>query len=417
MKRMLALSLTCALALASLSGCTTPSTAQPLSAQPIPLSQEQLVQYDPEATEVYAALSSFGMELLKNVRQEGTDTLISPLSVSLALAMAANGADHNTLSQFEQVLGGDASLEAINVACHALLSIYQNLLGGSTQCSIANSVWADPDGQISEEFIGRCAGIFDAQIFQEDLSASGIVPALNGWVSEHTNNMIPQIISQPFQESTAALLVNALYLKNTWAQKFDPNSTHERTFTFENGQTEDIDFLNTGFCTFPYIQGEGVQGAVLPYDDGRLGFFALLPDQDLDSWLSTLEGADFTALLSQRTDTQFLHLGLPKFEAEWRGDLSSTLAQLGLEDAFLPGVADFSQMGDLGEGSYLSQVIHATKIKVNEKGTEAAAATVVAASGSSAPAEEGITLIFDRPFLYGIVDLQNGVPLFIGTFE
>ena len=98
MKRMLALALACALTLVSLSGCATRSAAQPLSAQPVTLSQEQLVQYDPEAPEVYAALSSFGVELLKNARQEGESTLISPLSVSLALAMAANGADHNTLS-------------------------------------------------------------------------------------------------------------------------------------------------------------------------------------------------------------------------------------------------------------------------------------------------------------------------------
>ena len=417
MKRLLALALACAMALTILTGCSV-SAAQPLSAQPVTISQEQLVQYDPEAPKVYASLSSFGLELLKHTRQEGESTLVSPLSVALALAMAANGADGTTLEQFEQVLGGGASLEAVNVACNALLSIYQNLLKGSTQCSIANSVWADPEGEISQDFIGRCTGIFDAQVFQEDLSAPDIVPALNGWVSEHTNDMIPQIISQPFQESTAALLVNALYLNNTWEQKFDPNSTYQRTFTCQDGSTEDMDFLNTGFCSFPYLQGEGVRGVILPYDDGRLGFFALLPDGDLDSWLDTLEKDALAQLLADREDTQFLHLGLPKFEAEWKGDLCSALSQLGLEDAFLPGTADFSRLGELEEGYYLSQVIHATKIKVNEKGTEAAAATVVApTSGSGAPPEEGITLVFDRPFLYGIADLQNGVPLFIGTFE
>ena len=416
MKRLLALTLACAVALAALTGCSV-SAARPLSATPVTISKEQLTQYDPQAPDIYSALSSFGLELLQKVRQKGESTLVSPLSVSLALAMAANGADGDTRTQFEQILGGGADLEAINVACHALSAIYQDLGKGSTQCSIANSVWADPEGQISQDFIGRCMGIFDAQVFQEDLSAPDIVPALNGWVSEHTSQMIPQIISQPFQESTAALLVNALYLKNTWEQKFDPNSTYERTFTHQDGGTEELDFLNTGFCTFPYIQGEGVQGAVLPYDDGRLGFFALLPDGDLDSWLEALEKDALAQLIAGREDTRFFHLGLPKFEAEWRGDLCSVLSQLGLEDAFLPGVADFSRMGDLEEGYYLSQVIHATKIKVNEKGTEAAAATVVAASGSGAPLPEGITLVFDRPFLYGIVDLQNGVPLFIGTFE
>ena len=97
--------------------------------------------------------------------------------------------------------------------------------------------------------------------------------------------------------------------------------------------------------------------------------------------------------------------------------MKDILAVLGLEDAFTPGAADFSLLGDNPEGYYLSQVIHAAKIKVNEKGTEAAAATVVAANGAGAPPEEGITLIFDQPFLYGIVDLETGIPLFLGTFE
>ena len=139
---------------------------------------------------------------------------------------------------------------------------------------------------------------------------------------------------------------------------------------------------------------------------------------DFDVWLNSLDGDTFTGLLEGRTDTEFLTLALPKFEAEWSGQLQDILSALGLELAFTFGEADFSLMGDDPNGYYLSQVIHAAKIEVNEKGTEAAAATVMEAdSGSAAPPETGVTLIFDRPFLYGIVDLQNGVPLFLGTFE
>ena len=418
MKRLLALLLCAALSLPLLPGCTTASAARELTAQPVTLSQEDLTRYDPEVPGVYAALSAFGLELLRDTRTaQGDSVLLSPLSVALALSMAANGAEGETRAQFERVLGGGADLEAVNAACTALFFIYREGLGGSTECSIANSVWVDPEGQIREDFIGKCAGIFDAQVFQGDLSAPGIVDDLNGWVSEHTNKMIPNIISEPFDESTAALLVNALYLKNTWAQKFDANDTYERTFTHHGGGTSSMDFLNTGYTTFPYLSGEGVQGVVLPYDDGRLGFFALLPDGDLDSWLAGLEGDGLSQLLAGREDAQFLHLGLPKFEAEWNGELKDILAALGLADAFDPGQADFSLLGDSPEGYYLSQVIHAAKIKVNEKGTEAAAATVVGAAASGAPQEEGITLVFDRPFLYGIADLQNGVPLFLGTFE
>lgn len=416
MKRMLALLLCTSLALSLLPGCTAASAARELTAQEV-----YAANYDgsPElAEQVDDALSAFGLELLRDTRaaQEGS-VLLSPLSVALALSMAANGVEGETLAQFEALLSGGSGLDVLNARCAQLMEEYQSL-DGSTQCSIANSIWVDPDGQIREDFIGKCAGIFDAQVFQGDLSAPGIVGDLNSWVSEHTNKMIPAIISEPFAENTASLLVNALYLKNTWASKFDPNNTYAREFTHTGGDTESMDFLNKGSCTLPYLLGDGVQGVVLPYDDGRLGFFALLPDGDLDSWLAGLEGRELSELLTGREDTRFLCLALPKFEAEWKGELKNILSALGLEDAFVPGVADFSRLGDNPEGYYLSQVIHAAKIKVNEKGTEAAAATAEAGSGeSSAPLEDGITLVFDRPFLYGIVDLETGILLFLGTFE
>ena len=233
--------------------------------------------------------------------------------------------------------------------------------------------------------------------------------------------MIPSILSKPFNENAALLLVNALYLKNTWETEFDPNNTYLRGFYHQGSDKESMDFLNAGFVTFPYLQSETAQGAVLPYDDGRLAFFALMPEEgaEFEVWLNSLDGDTFTQILESRTDTEFLTLALPKFEAEWSGQLQDILSALGLDLAFDDtGLADFSLLGDNPNGYYLSQVIHAAKIEVNEQGTEAAAATVVEAdSGSAAPPETGLTLIFDQPFLYGIVDLETGVSLFLGTFE
>ena len=281
---------------------------------------------------------------------------------------------------------------------------------------------------IRADFIGRCGGIFDAQVIQAQLSDPGIVPALNGWVSDHTDGMIPEIVSAPFPEEAAALLVNALYLKNTWAAEFDPNQTMERTFTHGDGAEERIDFLRHFDRSLPYLETADSVGALLPYDDGRLAFFALMPrlypdSPDFEAWLAGLDGAELGRLVRDSRDRAdfFLRLSLPKFEAEWTGELKDALTALGLELAFDDtGLADFSLLGDNPYGYYLSQVIHATKLEVNEEGTRAAAATVVEApAGSAAPMEEpqGIELDFDRPFLYGIVDLENGVPLFLGTFE
>ena len=417
MRRTLALSLALSLSLGLLSGCgpAAPAVqAQELTAQPVSVQPAGSPAVD-------QALTSFGLSLLQSAREaESGPVLLSPLSAALALSMAANGADGDTLAQFETVLGGGVTLDELNAACAQLLSDYGDL-DGSTECLIANSLWTDPEGMIREDFIGKCQGIFDAQVFSQDLSAPSVVPAVNSWVSEHTNKMIPSILSKPFNENAALLLVNALYLKNTWETEFDPNNTYLRGFYHQGSDKESMDFLNAGFVTFPYLQSETAQGAVLPYDDGRLAFFALMPEEgaELEVWLNSLDGDAFTQLLESRRDTEFLTLALPKFEAEWSGQLQDILSALGLDLAFDDtGLADFSLLGDNPNGYFLSQVIHAAKIEVNEQGTEAAAATVVeAVGGSAAPPETGVTLIFDRPFLYGIVDLQTGVPLFLGTFE
>lgn len=433
MKRILAVLLACVLELTPLSGCSQ-ANAKELTAAPIKLTDADMVAHDPEARTVHAALARFGLDLLKQTRAVNGEkalaseighapfsTLVSPLSVELALSMTANGADGDTLAQFEDVLGGGASMDAVNVTNRALLTVYRNLTG-STKCSIANSVWVDPEGQIRDEFVGRCRGIYDAQVFQAELSAPGIVKDLNNWVSDHTNKLIPQIIDQPFPKETACLLVNALYLKNKWAKEFDPLATHEMDFHRGDGSDSRTEYLQHFDTALSYMQGEGAQGVVLPYGDGRLAFFALLPDLYPDSpglgeWLNSLDGEELSRLIDAREDAAFLRFAMPKFTAEWSGGLEEVLPLLGLEDAFLPGLADFSQMGDGLDGYFISQVIHAAKIQVNEKGTEAAAATVVAAPAGAAPPQEGITLILDRPFLYGIVDLQTGVPLFLGTYE
>ena len=428
MKRTLSLLLACALGLGLLSGCAQASAAKELTAPKLSVTPSN-------SEEVNGALAGFGLELLKKTRDANGETamnsdmdhvpfstLVSPLSVALALSMTANGAAGNTLAQFQDVLGGGVDLVELNTACAQLMADYQGL-GGSTKCAIANSLWVDPEGQIKDEFIGQCRGIYDAQVFSAQLSEPGIVKDLNSWVSQHTNKMIPEIIDQPFPEETACLLVNALYLKNSWLSEFDPLSTHTMDFHHAGGPDSQVEYLRKFDTQLSYLQGKGAQGVVLPYDDGRLAFVAILPDlypdsPDFGQWLNNLEGNSLSQLINNREDAIFLSFAMPKFSAEWKGNLEDTLPLLGLEDAFVPGAADFSSLGDNPEGYFINQVIHATKIEVNEKGTEAAAATVVAAeSGAAAPPQEGITLILDRPFLYGIVDLYTGVPLFLGTYE
>lgn len=400
------------LPLALLAGC-----AAPLGAGVTDLSRQFALgtSAPPEADGAAdAAIGNLGAQLLRAVREPGVNTLLSPLSISLALSMTANGAAGDTLAEFEALLGAD--VDTVNANAASLLAEYRDL-GGSTVSSIADSLWLDGSLAAREPFLSRCTAFYDAGLYQADLATEQTRRAVNGWVEENTGGMIPEILTEVPAEDAALLLVNALYLKNTWADEFDPNSTREDSFYAADGTGTVTDFLSNGIRQEQYFRTEDAAGVVLPYDDGRLAFAAVLPDGDLDAWLESLDGGTFPALIGAAEDTRLL-LRLPKFEAEWGGELADALAALGLDTAFDPARADFSGLGTTESGPlFIDSVLHRAKIQVDEEGTEAAAATVVMApAGAPAPVDYK-ELILDRPFCYAIVDLERGVPLFLGTFE
>lgn len=363
-----------------------------------------------------AAIGNLGARLLRAVRRPGENTLLSPLSVTLALSMTANGAAGDTREEFETLLGAD--VDALNKNAASLLADYL-ALEGSTQSAIANSLWVDEMLTANDLFLERCAAFYEAGVYQADLGAEGTRNAVNDWIDQVTRGMIPQMLQKPLAEDTALLLVNALWLKTAWAEEFDPNDTDTHPFTAADGTVTDTDFLSNGVRTEGYFRTETAAGVVLPYDDGRLAFVAILPDGGLDGWLEELDGETFSHLLDSAEDT-LVYLRMPKFEAEWGGSLSDALKDLGLESAFDPGQADFSALGSVEGGAplFVGSVDHRAKIQVNEKGTEAAAATVVAVpAGAEAEPMDPVELCLDRPFCYAVVDLERGVPLFLGTFE
>ena len=360
------------------------------------------------------AIGALGADLLRAVRTPGENTLLSPLSITLALSMTANGAAGDTLAELEALLG--AETDVLNANAGSLLADYLALEGG-TESAIANSLWMDDGLEAEEEFLERCAAFYRAEVYQANLPTEETRAAVNDWIGRVTRGMIPQMLSQPPREDAALLLVNALYMKNTWAEEFDASDTRPRVFAAAGAETE-IDFLFNGVRTERYFRTENAAGAVLPYDDGRLAFVAVLPDRGLGAWLEGLDGETFSALIGAAEETETA-LYLPRFEAEWGGGLTDALRALGLDAAFDPARADFSRMGTAGGAPlFLASVDHRAKIEVTETGTEAAAATVVTMpAAGEAPGDPPVELVFDRPFCYAIVDLERGVPLFLGTFE
>ena len=215
-------------------------------------------------------------------------------------------------------------------------------------------------------------------------------------------------------------LVNAVYFKSDWQVPFEKNDTRKQVF-HAPGKDVEVEFMHrTGRMTV--MSGNGATGVALPYDDGQFGFFALLPDGQSSprEWLAKQDKAslfdDIAGMMGQKAGFT-VELALPKFESSYEDTLEDELARLGMGIAFDPGRADFSGMSERhAKDLFIGTVRHKTFVRVDEKGTEAAAVTSVGMRLTGMPLIER-QLVFDRPFLYGIMDMKAGIPLFVGIME
>ena len=332
-----------------------------------------------DAADAAAAAAEFTAKLFTGV-YDGTDTLISPVSLLAALAMAEAGARGETLAQMEAVFGTDVQ------TLRASLAAYMSSLEG-TAAKTANSVWFNDGGRFEPDadFLADCASFAGADIFAVPFG-DGTLRELNAWVSARTDGMIPAAVSE-LPEDTVMCLVNALCFDSAWEDKYERSDVCDGVFHAPGGDRT-VEMLHSE--EHSYLSGEGFTGFMKPYEGGRYAFAALLPD----------EGSSLDALATSLS-----------------GDmLSAVLRALGMTDAFDPDSADFTGMGRSDTGRlYINTVMHSTYIELDAHGTRAAAVSIVGGGdGADAPMETR-SVILDRPYLYMIVDTEYNLPLFIGT--
>lgn len=372
----------------------------------------------PKVTD-YTMIGDLGAGLMQYAAaQEAENPVLSPLSAYLCLAMLMPGANENTKAEFEKILGADWDYVS---ALAADIAAQLEKTGGSTKLDLANSIWTDDDkAVIEEEWLKTVKAYFGPDIYSADLPSDGALKAINKWVNDKTNGMIPKLHDDNYDKDTIMVLLNALYMKADWAHKFDAESTYDREFTKADGSTVTVPFMNMYEAYESYIKTEDAEGIMLPYDDGRLAFIALKPDSgDALGYAASLTGAKLKeAIAAAKADT-FVTVNMPKFDTEYSVYLTDALKAMGMTDAFDPFLADLSGAGRGVDGPlYISYVFQRVKVDVNEEGTEAAAVTEIAtAEGCALPADEPIVLTFDKPFVYAIVDTETGVPLFAGVME
>ncbi|MDY0287595.1 MAG: serpin family protein [Sphaerochaeta sp.] len=348
------------------------------------------------------------------------NAMLSPLSVLLAMGMTANGADGSTLSSMLDVLvAKQGTLEQFNAANTRYLTGVQGLK--DVQLSIANSLWLNKDILFDQAFLTKTKGAYQATAKSLDFSARSSLKTINSWVSEATRGTIPSILDS-LDPYALMYLVNAVYFKGDWMTPFTKEGTYPKDF-FLKGSTVETPFMHQS-ASFPYAEALDAQMLMMPYTNERFALVAILPphSSDLSSWLAAQKSeGSFTQRLFTSADSMEMtrmELSFPKFELSYKDSLAKELKTLGMADPFDGSKADFSRMTEnRSKALVIEDVLHKTFIRVDEKGSEAAAVTSVMIKMTSMPMREELELHFNRPFFYAIIDREARIPLFMGTME
>lgn len=361
-----------------------------------------------------ASVTDFALRLfrqsLTHAENSKTNTLISPMSVLYALSMTAGGAKGETLSQMEKVLG--ASVPALNTFLYQYRSGLPE--GDGCKLSLANSIWIRDDERltVNGDFLAANEKWYGADIYKAPFDSS-TVKAVNQWVSDATDAMIPDILDE-IPADAVLYLINGLAFDAEWDTVYKENDVREDTFTEEDGTQHRTELMHS--MENYYLEDDNARGFLKYYKNRKYAFAALLPNDgvSVSDCAASLDGQALHAMLSNPVNTA-VDTAIPRFETEYSAELSGLFEAMGMTDAFDSRMADFSGIGSSLAGNlYVSRILHKTYIAVDERGTKAGAATAVEISDECAAMTEQ-SVILNRPFLYMIIDCEENLPLFIGT--
>ena len=364
---------------------------------------------------------AFAFEFFSKVyaeEQKGNDLnfMVSPFSLSMALAMTWNGSDNETKLAIQNTLKlKDMSDEEVNSYFKKLKESFEET-DPSTKLAIANSIWTNKNIKILPQFISLNKKYYKATVDAVDFSAPTTVQRINKWADDNTNGLIKEVIEETNPRALMYLL-NALYFKGIWTSEFDAKSTSIMKFITERGKSKNVDMMHQN-AHFNYASDETMQMVELPYGNEAFSMMVLLPQQGriIADISRTLQNKEYWNNMKSRLRDKDVDLFLPKFKTEYSKQLNSVLKDMGMDIAFSPENADFSRMSDTR--SFISFVQQFTYIATDEVGTEAAAVTVVGMETTSFPSTpEKVTFKADRPFIYVIQEKSTGSILFMGAVK
>jgi serpin B len=376
-----------------------------------------------DVRELVAGNTAFAFDLYRAARSETGNLVYSPYSISLAFAMAYGGAAGETARQMAEVLHYSLSPAQFHPAFDALdldLARRPNQAADVPeqerfQLSIANSTWGQKDRPFLPGYLDLLALNYGAGMHLVDFrnAPEAARKQVNDWVSDQTNKRIQDILPKgSIEPRTSLVLANAIYFKARWDREFDAGFTGQGLFHLLDGNTVDVPMMQKHpEETYAYASGDGWKAVSMPYKGGLADMVILLPDLGtFNAFESGLTAEKYQAVVTA-LESQPVILSVPKFKFEAEMGLKDALVGMGMQDAFTENVADLSGM-DGTHLLYLSDAFHKAFIAVDEKGTEAAAATAAIAVPASMPS--GADMQIDRPFLFFIRDVPSGTILFMG---
>lgn len=362
-----------------------------------------------------AAVTGFGAAVLRHVlRAEPGNTAISPYSLFTVLAMARAGARGTTATQIDAALGLDGSaaqgraIAAVDQGISRALDRAAHMSDSAVTVRAANEMWVDRGVPVRPEYVDELARELGVAARSADFAGDpdGIRAAINAWVAERTNDLIPDLLpAGSVSAVTELILVNALYLKAAWLTPF--RGRQDGPFITADGTQRTVPMMR-GKTPLSGCRGAGWTTVSIPYVGGGLSMTVLLPDAGIDTVLTDLPAVLDAVATRSAAATRF-EVTLPVFSIDATPDAMSAVRALGVTDLFdapdLTGITD--------DGVAVDTLVHRCVVDVDERGTEAAAATaLLLVSGVLAQPEP---LVIDRPFVFWIAETSTSAPLFLGV--